>query len=138
MLGWLGCCACGDSCKDGFFLHAGDVSGDPGQTQMSSGRVMGFATQPKCGGFMTPTINVMERLDEEGGKWGALAKIEGPTFFGGCSEMCCDSEWPVSKMPAEAFDNKLMVGDFAVVSLPGVQVLLSFASGVPACCSAML
>ena len=46
----------------------------------------------------------------------ALAKIEGPTFFGGCSEMCCDSEWPVSKMPAEAFDNKLMVGDFAVIT----------------------
>ena len=112
----LGCFACNDDCKDGFVLHAGDVTGEPGQTMMSSGRVIGYATQPKCGGYMTPTINVMERMDETGGKWGALAKIEGPTFFGGCSELCCESEWPVSRMTAEGFDEKLKIGDFAVIT----------------------
>ena len=112
----LGCFACTDDCKDGFVLHAGDVSGEPGQTMMSSGRVIGYATQPKCGGYMTPTINVMERMDETGGKWGALAKIEGPTFFGGCSELCCESEWPVSRMTAENFDEKLKIGDFATIT----------------------
>ena len=112
----LGCFACDDSCKDGFVLHAGDVTGEPGKTLMNSGRVIGYATQPKCGGYMTPTINVMERMDETGGKWGALAKIEGPTFFGGCSELCCESEWPVSKMTAEGFDEKIKIGDFAVIT----------------------
>lgn len=112
----LGCCACSEDCKDGFFLHAGDVAGEAGSMKMGSGRVIGFATQPKLGGGMTPTINVMERLDEAGSQWGAMAKIEGPTIFGGCSELCCDSAWPVSKMEASAFETKLKVGDFATIT----------------------
>ena len=112
----LGCFACSEDCKDGFFLHAGDVSGEAGSAKMSSGRVIGFATQPKFGGGMTPTINVMERADESGAQWGALAKIEGPTIFGGCSELCCETEWPVSKMSAETFESKLKVGDFATIT----------------------
>jgi len=112
----LGCCACSEDCKDGFFLHAGDVQGAPGSMKMGTGRVVGFATQPSMGGGLTPTINVMERLDEGGTQWGAMAKIEGPTIFGGCSELCCDSQWPVSKMEASAFETKLKVGDFAVIT----------------------
>jgi len=112
----LGCWACNDDCKDGYFLHAGDVVGEPGKVQMSSGRVMGFATQPSMGGGFTPTVNVMERLDETGSKWGAMAKIEGPQCFGGCSELCCDSAWPVSKMAADDFHNRLFVGDFATIT----------------------
>ena len=34
----LGCCACTDDCKDGFFLHAGDVQGQIGIEQMRSTR----------------------------------------------------------------------------------------------------
>lgn len=112
----LGCFACSDSCKDGFFLHAGDVQGSAGHVKMSSGRVMGVATQPSLGGGMTPTLNIMERGDAMGSKWGTLAKIEGPTVFGGCSEMCCESKWTVSKMTADAFETKLMVGDFAIIT----------------------
>ena len=112
----LGCFACTDDCKDGFFLHAGDIQGEAGSTKMSSGRVMGIATQPKMGGGMTPTINVMERMDAQGAKWGAMAKIEGPTVFGGCSELCCESTWPVSRMEASQFESKLRVGDFATIT----------------------
>jgi len=65
---------------------------------------------------MTPTINVMERLDNEGAKWGSMAKIEGPTCFGGCSELCCETNWPVSSLKADDFNNKLMVGDFAIIT----------------------
>jgi len=83
---------------------------------MTSGRVLGFGTQPKCGGWFTPTINVMERGDEGGTKWGALAKIEGPTCFGGCSELCCETEWPVSRMEAGTFETKLKAGDFATIT----------------------
>lgn len=112
----LGCWACNDDCKDGFFMHAGDVHGEAGSIQMSSGRVFGYATQPKLGGGMTPTINVMERADAAGTQWGAMAKIEGPTCFGGCSELCCETEWPVSKMQASDIETKLMVGDFATIT----------------------
>ena len=166
----LGCCACSDQCKDGYFLHAGEVQGDPGSVQMASNRVMGFATQPTFGGYFTPTINVMERLTENGSSWGSMAKVgrpaschrgrphfaiapalseqsppnhlspallaplaclartprpsyrqpplqvEGPCIFGGCTELCMESEWKVSKLEAEAFDTKLMVGDFAIIT----------------------
>jgi len=112
----LGCCACTDMCKDGFFLHAGDVDGSPGEVQMNSGRVMGFATQPSLGGGFTPSITVMERLASDGSQWGSMAKVEGPCLFGGCSELCCESEWPVSKLKAEDMDTKLMVGDFAIIT----------------------
>ena len=75
-----------------------------------------YDSQPAYGGGFTPTINVMERSDEAGGKWGSLAKIEGPCIFGGCSELCFDSAWPVSRMEASSFEQKLMVGDFATIT----------------------
>ena len=112
----LGCCVCSEMCMDGFYLHAGDIQGEAGSVAMSSGRVMGVVTQPKWGGGLTPTLNVMERGDAAGSKWGTLAKIEGPTIFGGCTELCCESNWPVSRMTNDTFGTKLMVGDFATIT----------------------
>ena len=43
----LGCCAFTEDCRDGYFLHAGHVTGEAGSVKMSSGRVMGFVNQPK-------------------------------------------------------------------------------------------
>ena len=70
----------------------------------------------RYGGGFTPTLNVMERADAAGTKWGSIAKIEGPCCFGGCSELCCESNWPVSRLDATNFDQKLMLGDFATIT----------------------
>ena len=93
----LGCCAFTDSCKDGMFLHAGLVDGDPGMLGTGSPSCVGYATQPKMGGGSTPTVNIMERADRANG-WKLLAKVEGPQCFGGCSELCFSSEFTVSTM----------------------------------------
>jgi hypothetical protein len=60
---------------------------------------------------MTPTINIMDRVDEN--KWGALAKIEGPAMFGGCSELCCSSPFTVSQMKASQLGTALKSSDMA-------------------------
>ena len=102
----LCCCACGDSCKDGMYLHAGAVRGS-GRETLTAGALkqgapscVGYATQPHLGGRLTPTLNIMERARDDGG-WNALAKVEGPTVFGGCAELCCSHPFSVSAMRPE-------------------------------------
>ena len=92
----LGCFICSDSCKDGFALHAGPVDVPVGEAGPAYEKCIGHATQPGCGGTFTPTINIMDRGPGQG-EFAALAKVEGPCLFGGCSELCFDSQWNVSK-----------------------------------------
>ena len=89
----LGCCAFTDSCKDGMFLHAGFVDGEPGKIAARNPSCVGYATQPKMGGGSTPTVNIMDRGSPD--SWRLLAKVEGPQCFGGCSELCYSSEFTV-------------------------------------------
>eukprot|EP00966_Prymnesium_polylepis_P167880 3880934-Prymnesium_polylepis.1 len=86
----LGCCAFHDSCKDGMFLHAGLVDGDPGQIGARNPTCVGYATQPTMGGGTVPTINIMDRGSTD--TYRMLAKVEGPQCFGGCMELCYSSE----------------------------------------------
>lgn len=125
----LGCCICHDSCKDGFALHAGPV--DEGVPVGSLGpgyeKCIGHATQPGCGGTFTPTISIMDRGAGQG-EFAALAKVEGPCAFGGCSELCCDSEWKVSKMTPETFEQKIGLGDMAIITKKKPQGLAAAAT----------
>merc|ERR1711865_461605 len=63
----------------------------------------------------TPTINIMDRAAGQG-EFSALAKVEGPCYFGGCSELCCDSQWNVSRMTPETWDQKINLGDMAIIT----------------------
>ena len=38
------------------------------------------------------------------------AKLEGPTLFGGCTELCFSTEWPISK-----FESDKKAGDLAMI-----------------------
>ncbi|KAK3248319.1 hypothetical protein CYMTET_42211 [Cymbomonas tetramitiformis] len=54
--------------------------------------LLGSVTQPLCGGFCTPTVEVKEKKQEE-----PFATITGPTCcFGGLTEMCCDQTFSIT------------------------------------------
>jgi len=113
----LGCFICTDDCKDGLWVHAGDAQVPTGTTFAPLEHTVGYATQPSCGGFFVPTVNLMHR-DRPGGAEGfePLAKVEGPCCWGGCSELCFSSEFLVSTMGRETENAKLQLGDLAVIT----------------------
>lgn len=116
----LSCCAFHPACYDGMYLHAGPVQAEAGKVKATNPACVSFATQPKFGGGFTPTINVMERAATAGGAgkphepaWSTLAKIEGPTIFGGCSELCRSSKFSVSSLAPAQVDAKIASADLA-------------------------
>jgi len=113
----LGCWICTDSCKDGFILDAGEPFGAPGDVTMSD-RTIAYASQPACGGWFTPTINLFTRSSAGSEKESAFqptAKVEGPCIFGGCSELCCNSEFMISGMKEGQIDSAIKTGDLATI-----------------------
>jgi len=99
----VGCFICTSCCADGMTLVAGGTNEqddkeigakllatiDPAQT-------IGSAEVPvPCGGCCTPTLLIKQGAMEE-----PFAKVEGPMCFGGCSEFCCDFNFPVSSIQA--------------------------------------
>lgn len=115
----LGCWVCSDSCKDGIVMNAGTPAQgtEPGSVSISDA-TFSYATQPKCGGYFTPSLNIFHRAtagDKESG-FAPLAKVEGPCIFGGCSELCCESEFKVSAMSAEQIDASIKTGDLATIT----------------------
>ena len=119
----LGCCICPGcpACADGFVLYAGDVQEKQRNADAShkliTPQTIGYAEQPiPWGGGFTPTVNVMDRADATD-KFRPLAKVEGASCcFGGCSELCCESAWPVSKMEPQQLNQKVLTGDLAQIT----------------------
>lgn len=89
----LGCCICHDSCKTTSALHAGalDAGRKAGSVGPTAPTCVGYTTQPQCGGVFTPTVQIMDRAKAPG-EFAALAKVEGPCCFGGCSELCVEAQ----------------------------------------------
>jgi len=113
----LSCCAFSDGCKDGMALHAGIPTSPPGYMAIGDSTIA-YAGQPKCGGYFTPTLNLFSRQSPGADKEGSfipLAKVEGPCIFGGCSELCCSSEFKISSMKPESLDAAIGVGDLASI-----------------------
>ena len=92
---WLCCCNLAELCSDGFSLHAGDVSHPDGPGHFPKQNQIGWANQPSLGGGLTPTVQLMERQE-----LASFAIVEGPTCFGGCSELCFSSPFQISRGPA--------------------------------------
>lgn len=102
-IGGYACCTC---CLNESVVVAGAT--DEGEELHNIGNVgimgqaknaLGFSQVPILGGMLTPTIHLSDEPFPTENIWG---KIEGPTCFGGCSELCCDFEFPVSKMSSES------------------------------------
>ena len=119
----LGYCICPGcpACADGFVLYAGDVQEaqrDANESyKLITPQTIGYAEQPiPWGGGFTPTVNVMDRADATD-KFRPLAKVEGASCcFGGYSELCCESAWPVSKMEPQQLNQQILTGDLAQIT----------------------
>ena len=67
-----------------------------------------YSQVPCLGGHCTPTLHLSrEPFPTEN----VFGKIQGPTCFGGCSELCCDFEFPVSR-----FSSEDKIGDVAKIT----------------------
>lgn len=54
---------------------------------------------PIGGGGCTPTIDITQKVDGA-----AIGVVEGPTCFGGCYDLCCDTHFTVSTVAGGAGD----------------------------------
>ena len=113
----LCCFECTPGCSDEAKLYSGDIEGKPGENFSNQIRdsacLLGGTVQSKGGGGFTPTLQVMDR----GGSGGAVssepqqfAVAKGPCCFGGCSELCFDTEYGLSK------DEETALGDYATIT----------------------
>lgn len=89
-------------------VYAGSLSdppkkevGRPTQVHAHQSQMMGSVTQPLCGGFYHPVLELREgnQLQPKGKNPGTspFATLEGPCFFGGWSECCCDFYFPLTR-----------------------------------------
>jgi len=94
-----GCFSCCDCCLDNMAVVAGPTKEaedkEIGRT-FDPSMALGYAKVPCLGGHCTPTVWLNKTPFDDGvdTPW---SKMEGPTCFGGCSELCCDFHFPFSK-----------------------------------------
>lgn len=122
----LCCFACGEGCQQVGTLHAGDLTGRPGELKGKRERVtlLGESIQPRGGGGFKPIMQMMERADPSdgvNGKTEMFAATRGPCLTGGCSKLCCNSEFGQSVTSPEDFGNvkklhTMNFGDFATIT----------------------
>jgi hypothetical protein len=89
------CCACSeDLCNDGVIIHEGDIEFEQGScggiTVTTEGQAISKILQSSS---MTPQLDVYAEVDSES----PYATITGPCCFGGCSELCCSSNFAYDK-----------------------------------------
>lgn len=77
----LCCFAFNESCSDAIYLHDGEIQGIVGH---NGNGVASVVQDPHCGGGCTPTLYINDGAMKNG-------VIQGPTIFGGCLELCCDT-----------------------------------------------
>jgi len=122
----LCCFACKESCSQVGTLHAGDLTGVPGDAQGKRDRtkLLGETIQPRGGGGFKPVMQMMDRADPTDGAIGRselFAATRGPCFTGGCSKLCCDAEFGSAVAAPQDFGNvkkmhTLNFGDFATIT----------------------
>jgi len=121
-MGPTNCWVCHEKCQSKAYYHIGDVpstlepkgcgpckcehwefpNGAPGLPETARPNMFARAEVPVGGGGCTPTINLMVR-DQNGGE-SQFAVVEGPTFFGGCMDLCCTTTFMISREAGKSGD----------------------------------
>lgn len=123
---WVGCGACTSGCRDGATLVAG-VTAE--RSTLMIGELPGpslsrvVAAVDQVFSWFTPTLLLnfgAEPARAHGGDPAAEGVVTGPTCFGGCSQLCIDTEFPTSRLPAPAVGGAvsgrpLRIGDIAII-----------------------
>lgn len=106
----VSCCNFCNCALDSMNMHAGPINDDPDNAGKLSdySRVFGSAKQP-AGCSCTPTLDIFDGTTPEQAS-SASSIMHGPFCFGGCSELCCESEFPVSRP-----HSGLKLGDVAII-----------------------
>ena len=123
--GSLNCFVCCAKCQSHAWMHNGDVpstyapkkiccstidhwefENTPGLLDTPRPNAFAHAVVPIRGGMCTPTVNVMER-DQKGNEI-EFAVVQGPTFFGGCMDLCCSTKFTVSRQGDKSADLALI------------------------------
>jgi len=121
----LCCFSCGDGCRQVGTLHAGDLTGRPGEAhgKRERAKLIGETIQPVGGGGFKPIMQLMDRADpnETTGRSELFAATRGPCLFGGCSKLCCSSEFGQAVASDQDFGNvskmhQLNFGNFASIT----------------------
>ena len=105
-----------ECCLDSMNLHAGAIQDDPDSAGDLSdySRVIGSAKQPIQFCSCTPTLEVFNGAraptGASDGRVSPFSLMHGPCIFGGCTELCCSSDFPVSRPSSGT-----KVGDVAVI-----------------------
>jgi len=110
---WPGVFVCCEQCQDEMRLHRGTPGSSNSADTMAGtlpyDTVLARSVVPIAGGGCTPTIEVFQRQAENGllnelippGAAASdgeqmLAVVEGPSCFGGCKDLCTDTEFTLS------------------------------------------
>jgi hypothetical protein len=114
-------CVCFACCQDGFDVYAGSLEDEPDKEkgrpynlENHQGQMIGSVTQPIFAGWCHPLLEIREgnNVQPQGKDTtvAPFAKLEGPCFFGGWSECCCDFNFPLSRFTSDS-----SVGDLGAV-----------------------
>ena len=109
---WYSTFVCFDCCRDGMHIYSGSVHDEEKKEvgrpyNLDPHKLIGSVNQPQYAGWCTPTLHLRaNELDSEE----PFGKLEGPCFFGGWSEMCCQFRFFASR-----FNSKKKEGDLAIV-----------------------
>lgn len=110
---WLSTFVCCKCCEDGMHIYAGplpNVDGiEIGRPVPHNMKLMGSVHQPQYAGCCTPTLHL--RADGQQDNDEPFGKVEGPCFFGGWLEMCCDFEFFTSR-----YNSAKKSGDIATIT----------------------
>lgn len=117
---WIGCFACAPGCSESATLHAGDLTGEPGEMKGNRDRakLLGESVQPCGGGGFKPVMQTMERADanDPKGETKMFAATQGPCFSGGCIKLCCAAEFKYGAATDASQLSGMEFGDYAEIT----------------------
>ena len=119
----IGCFACGEKCRDGGTLYAGDRTGKPGSGDRDTAKLLGEVVQPPGGGGFKPVMQMMERADPDDPKAETtlFAAVKGPCCTGGLAAMCTESIFAMGAVSPDMTNDSSKLhsanfGDFATIT----------------------
>ncbi|GMI17895.1 hypothetical protein TrLO_g1388 [Triparma laevis f. longispina] len=104
----LCCPACTDHCTDAMVLHAGHVKGYASDLESPEPLLM-IRQEMAYESPFHPALEIMPAMDgANNGFAKATHMINGPMCFGGCVELCCESNWIISDKKSKSEDGRII------------------------------